>query len=139
MLNNYEEYRKASGDLEVNSGLVRKCHEAKFKAVSTEFEGVVVKSMALPIGLAKKKLLQDAFKLLTLHSVPVDEWVLPQLVEYAKESSKGKQSAKGSTAADGDLGTSTAASSAAAAPAPLTNVSGGGSAAPAPSRRRRAA
>ena len=84
----YNEYKKVLEQPDLNSGLLRKCLEAKWKGKATEFEGNVVKSMSMSAGLTKK-MLQMALGLLTSAAVPVDLFVLPQLLSYAQEHSAG--------------------------------------------------
>ncbi len=55
MVTAYEDYTAAIKDPGLNSGLVRKCHEAIWKGAAIEFEGIVVRSMSMAAGLSKNK------------------------------------------------------------------------------------
>jgi hypothetical protein len=117
LLADYRTYREVLGDLTLNSGMVRKAEEARWKGKSTVFEGMVVKSMSMSAGLTKKKYLQNALRILTENQVPIVDFVLPMLMEYAREHSgstvnakSGKSGSEPSALADAVSGASACAS-----------------------------
>ncbi len=93
MLAEYNDFKSVIGDADLNSGLLRKAQESKWKGKATDFEGICVKSMSLSAGLSKKKLLQLALGSLTSAGVPVGDYVLPQLLAYAQEHSAAPKGA----------------------------------------------
>ena len=129
MLGEYREFRKQINEPEVNSGLVRKCEASRWRGAATIFEGATIKSMGMATGLSKKKLLQQALRTMTDAGTPAtSEYVLPQLLAYAREhggSTKAvvsgtKPEPSGRSVADASTaivstGSSASASSAAAA------------------------
>ncbi len=123
-------------DKDVNSGLVKKCKDSRWKGYSTDFEGIIVKSMSMASGISKKKMLQTALQTLSSSKVLIgegDTFVHPLLLSYCKE-----QSSKGKTgkAEDGGDGSETprAEASSAAIVAQQPVVGGSASAASAATR-----
>ena len=111
-------------------GLINKCHDSIWKGCATEFEGLVIKTLTMPVSLTKRSMLQGYLQQLTADGVP-DILVLDQLLAYAKENSSGtsatlKKPKSGASASaksealplqDAASGASVAASSSKAGPA----------------------
>ncbi len=131
------------GDQTLNKGLFDKANEAKWKGKATDFEGIVVKSMSISAGLAKQKMLQQALKGLSTLGVPVDIYVLPQLLQYAQEHSSrasGNSNSSKSVAPVQDVPAESAVVQSSSAPsaacAPAADAAANGTL---PKRRKRAA
>jgi hypothetical protein len=123
----YAAYKSEIGNTDLNSGMIVKCDEARWKGYATVFEGCVVKSMSMTAGLSKKKYLQDELRKLSSSKMKTEDWVLESLMAYAREHSGGKV-AKASiepaaiTDGSGAASASVASPSACAAAAPAVGA-----------------